>query len=130
MLNYGYAILYARVWQTILYRKLNPSESVLHVKQAGKPTFVYDVVEIFRAQTVDRTVVTLIQKKEPLLIHKGLLDEPTRKLLVANILERLNRYEKYRSKECRLNDIISLQIKEIAEFIEWGSTYKPYIAKW
>lgn len=130
LLNYGYALLYARVWQALLYRKLNPAESVLHVRQPGKPTFVYDVVELFRTQTVDRIVITLVQKKEPLTVRKGLLDEATKKLLIGNILERINRYEKYRSKECRLSDIISLQAKEIAEFVEWGTSYKPYIAKW
>lgn len=109
---------------------LNPAESVLHVRQPGKPTFVYDVVELFRTQTVDRIVITLVQKKEPLTVRKGLLDEATKKLLIGNILERINRYEKYRSKECKLSDIINLQTKEIAEFIEWGTSYKPYIAKW
>lgn len=50
LLNYGYAILYARVWKNILAAKLNPSIGVLHAKQDGKPTLVFDVVELFRAQ--------------------------------------------------------------------------------
>lgn len=63
LLNYGYAILYARVWKNILAAKLNPSIGVLHAKQDGKPTLVFDVVELFRAQMVDRVVISLIQKK-------------------------------------------------------------------
>lgn len=62
LLNYGYAILYARVWKNILAAKLNPSIGVLHAKQDGKPTLVFDVVELFRAQMVDRVVISLIQK--------------------------------------------------------------------
>lgn len=130
LLNYGYAILYTRIWRAVLFRKLNPTESVIHVPQPGKPTFVYDVIELFRAQAVDRVVISLIQKKEPLGLRQGLLDNDTKKLLVQNLAERINRYEKYRGNECRLCDIINLQVKEIAEYIENGTFYRPYIAKW
>ena len=130
LLNFGYAILYARVWQSLLHYKLNPMDSILHVGQPGKPTFVYDVIELFRAQAVDRVVISLVQKREWLVIAKGLLTEPTKKLLVQNVLERLNRYEIYRGREVRFCDIINLQVKAIADYISTGTTFKPYIAKW
>lgn len=53
-----------------------------------------------------------------------------KKLLVANIVERLNRYEMYRGRECRLCDIISLQVRDIGDYISSDSTYRPYVAKW
>jgi group II intron reverse transcriptase/maturase/CRISPR-associated endonuclease Cas1 len=131
LLNYGYAILYARVWQAILAAKLNPSMSVFHVYQSGKPTFVYDLVEIFRSQAVDRVVVGLIQKKEPLKMNGNFLDENTKKLLAQNILERLNRYERFRQKEMKFSGIIKLQAKEVSEFVmNRKKIFKPYIAKW
>lgn len=130
LLNYGYSILYARIWQAVLRQKLNPTISIIHVPQSGKPTFVYDIIELFRAQAVDRVVISLVQKKEPLSMKDGLLDSETKNLLVKNLAERINRYEKYRGMECRLCDIINLQIKEIAEYIGSGTKYKPYIAKW
>jgi CRISPR-associated endonuclease Cas1 len=131
MLNYGYAILYARVWKTVLSQKLNPSLSILHAYQPGKPTFVYDIVELFRAQVVDRVVITLIQKGEKLKMSKNMLSEPTKKLLVKHVLERLNRYEKYRGQEIQFVEIIRRQVREIAAFISGESKiYKPYIAKW
>ncbi len=130
MLNYGYAILYVRVWQALLGAKLNPYESIIHVRQNGKPTFVYDVVELFRSQVVDRVVISLIQKRIALQLNKGLLDESTRKILVKGILERLNRYEKYRGKELKLEQIIKQQAREIAGYYNDNTPYKPYIAKW
>lgn len=130
MLNYGYAMIYPRVWQALLWRRLNPTISVIHVPQQGKPTFVYDIIELFRAQAVERVVISLIQKKEPLAMSDGKLDASTRKLLVKNIFKRLNRYEKYRGVETRLTDIINTQVLEIANFIDSGATYRPYIAKW
>lgn len=130
MLNYGYAILYARIWQAVLSKKMNPTISVIHKPQAGKPTFVYDIIELFRTQAIDRVVISLIQKKEPLKLKQGLLDNDTKKLLVQNITERLNRYEKYRGNEHKLSDIINMQTKEIADYIDNNIRYKPYIAKW
>lgn len=130
LLNYGYAIMYARVWQAVLLAKLNPTESIIHVRQANKPTFVYDLIELFRSQAVDRVVIALIQKKEPLVMEKELLSENTRALLVRNILERINRYEKYRGEELKFTDIIIRQVKEIADYITDDNVYRPYIAKW
>lgn len=130
LLNYGYAILYTRVWQALLGAKLNPFDSIIHVRQSGKPTFVYDVVEMFRPQVVDRVVVTLIQKGKPLLVSDGLLDEESRKQLAQGVLERLNRYERYRGEELTMEQIIHRQAREIANWIDAGKHYKPYIAKW
>ena len=57
MLNYAYSFLYNRVWQALLGEGLNPMDGVLHKRQAGKPTLVFDVVELFRAQRADRVVI-------------------------------------------------------------------------
>lgn len=131
MLNYGYAILYARVWRAVLYRRLNPSDSVLHVPQSGKPTFVYDIIELFRAQAVDRVVISLVQKGLDLNVDKsGKLDDVTKNHLIMSISERLARYERYRTIELKLVDIIGKQVKEIADFIADDTAYRPYIAKW
>lgn len=130
MLNYGYAILYTRVWQALLGAKLNPFDSIIHVRQVGKPTFVYDVVEMFRSQVVDRVVISLIQRGKSLKIEKGMLDKETRQILSKSILERLQRYEKYQGEELKMEEIIRRQAKEIALWIETGKNYKPYTAKW
>lgn len=130
MLNYGYAILYNRVWQALLGARLNPFDSIVHCRQTGKPTFVYDMVEIFRAQVVDRVVITLIQKGVSLRTDNGLLATDTRRQLSQAVLDRLNRYENYRGEEITLEEIIRRQMNEIARFIEKDIRYKPYIAKW
>lgn len=85
---------------------------------------------MFRSQVVDRVVISLIQKGKNLKIEKGLLDNDTRRLLAKSILERLNRYEKYRGEEITMEEIIRRQAKEIAAWIETEKNYKPYISKW
>ena len=131
LLNYGYALLYARVWNAVLAQKLNPAIGVLHAPQPNKPVFVFDIVEMFRAQAVDRIVISLIQQGEPLHMNKNLLSDATKQLLIKNVLERFNRYEKYRSEQIRFIEVIHRQTKEIADFMtDEIKTFKPYIARW
>ncbi len=128
MLNYGYALVYPRVWQAILASKLNPYMGYVHY-QEGKPSLLYDVIELFRSQAVDRVVIALIQRQEPLKMQNTLLSDDTKKLLTRNVFERIYCYEKYRGNSLRLEQIIKQQVDEIADFIVSGKFYRPYIAK-
>ena len=130
MLNYGYAILYARVWKSLLKFQLNPYDSVIHVRQSSKPTFVYDIVEIFRPQAVDRVIISMIQRNEPVEIKNKLITEETKKLLIQNITERLYRREMYRNEKISFQTIIELQVKNIAEYIQHDTKFKVYKSKW
>ena len=130
MLNYGYAILYVRVWQALLAAKLNPFDSIIHARQEGKPTLVYDLVEVFRSQVVDRIVISLIQKGQDLQVRNGLLTDKTRQLLVKSVMERLARYEKYQGEEMKMEQIIQRQAKLLAKVFDGSAKYKPYVAKW
>jgi CRISPR-associated endonuclease Cas1 len=131
MLNYGYAILYARITQAIMKARLNPAISFLHVPQTHKPSLAFDIIELFRQQAVDRVVISLIQKKEKMEIVKGLLSNESKSKLTQNIYERLHRYETYRGEKRRFSDIISIQTSALAQYISGeADTYKPYIAKW
>lgn len=130
MLNYGYAILYVRVWQALLAARLNPFNSLIHVRQDNKPTLVYDMVEIFRSQVVDRVVISLIQKRHELEVRNGLLTDETRRLLVKSVMERLSRYEKYQGVEMTMAQIILRQARLLAKAFEGIEKFKPYVAKW
>lgn len=130
MFNYGYAILYVRVWQALLAAKLNPFESLIHVQREGKPTLVYDMIEIFRSQVVDRVVISLVQKGQNLEVRNGLLTDTTRQLLVKSVMERLARYEKYQGEEMKMEQIILRQAKLLAKAFEGTDKFKPYVAKW
>jgi CRISPR-associated endonuclease Cas1 len=130
MLNYGYGILYVRIWQALLAAKLNPFDSIIHARQEGKPTLVYDMVEIFRSQVVDRIVISLIQKGQDIEVRNGLLTDKTRQLFVKSVMERLARYEKYQGEEMKMEQIILRQAKLLAKAIEGTEKFKPYVAKW
>lgn len=130
MLNYGYTILYSRMSQALLAAQLNPYDSVIHVRQSGKPTLSYDFIELFRAQAVDRIVISILQKGEEAEISDGKLTENTKKVLVKKITERMYKYEKYRGESIMFENIIKKQAKEIANYFSEKIAYKPYKAKW
>lgn len=132
LLNYGYGILYSRIWEALIKARLDPNIGYLHANSKDRPAFVYDFIEEFRPQAVDRVVVALINKKQGVLKSTiNRLEENTRKLIAEKVIGRLNKPEKFRNKEMNLTAIINYQAMQLADFINGNiPTYKPYIAKW
>ena len=96
----------------------------------GNANLIFDMIELFRAQAVDRVVISLIQKKEVLGVKNGKLDESTRKKLTASVLERLNRKERYRGEMRSFVEIIDAQFRELIATMSTGNAFRPYLAKW
>lgn len=131
MLNYGYGILYSRVSEAIIRARLNPNLSYLHKPENNRPSLVYDLIEEFRQQGVDRVIFAIITKSKELKIENGQLDERTKKLVATKVIERLNAVEKFRDQEMRFFDIIQHQAFLLARFLEGeASQYRPYTSKW
>jgi len=130
-LNYGYAILYARVQNALLKAGLALHISFLHSLQEGKPTLVYDMIEEFRAFVVDRAIVSMINKNEPLKINsKGELSKESCHLIVQNVKERLGIYTKYRKSSKKVENVIQEQAYLLARDIRGEDIYKPFIGKY
>lgn len=130
LLNYGYGILYSRVWEAVIRAQLNPHISYLHAPRHDEPTLAYDLIEEFRQQVVDKSVFALITKGEDLKVVKGTLDDKTKSRLVEKVLERLNGKENFRGTEKRMIEIIRHQALSAAKFIKGTGKYKPYVGKW
>ncbi len=131
MLNYGYGILYARIWAAILKARLNPYLSFLHSSQNNKPSLVFDLIEEFRQPIVDRTIFALINRRESLTLTKGRLSISTKKKLVAHIMERLHQSHRFRGQQSTFGDIINFQARHLARVIQQkNKTYKPYSMKY
>lgn len=130
MLNYGYSLLYPRIWQALLKYQLNPQIGFVHYAE-GNSNLVFDFIELFRSQAVDKPVISMLRRRESCHVNQdGLLDDDTRKRLTGHIMERLNRHETYRGESRTLVEIINLQASELAESIAAGKTYRAYLAKW
>jgi len=132
LLNYGYGMLYPRVHHALVLAGLNPCVSFLHVPQDDKPTLVFDMIEEFRAQAVDRVIFGMITKGEELTLESQTqrLARETVQKIIRNILERLATPVPYRGQEKPLQEIIHLQAKLLAEHLYGRKRYRPYIASW
>ncbi len=131
LLNYGYGILYNRVLKAICMAGLIPTFSFLHAPQKGRPNLALDLIEEFRAPVVDRTIIALCTRGEPLIVHEGRLSSETRKLVAANVLERLNLPVNFKKKRLSITEIIEYQASLIGAYIkDKKRSYQPYIARW
>lgn len=131
LLNYGYGILYSRVWQAILRAGLNPTISYLHVDQPKKGSLVFDLIEEFRPQAVDRVIISMISKGVRMEMNGKYLSRETCRKVIQNVLERLNVPIKFRDREMSLAEIIHYQAKGLALYLEGKkSRYWPFIGKW
>lgn len=132
-LNYGYGILYGRIWEAVARAQLMEGFSYLHsgAEDRDQPSLTFDLIEEFRVQAVDRPVMAMIGREGPPKVADGLLTEDSRKLLARRVLERLGRIEAFRGERMRLQDIILGQARHLADYLT-GETkqYRPYIRKW
>ena len=120
----------ATIGSGMAWMKLSPTSGIA-VKNDSDTVLVFDLIELFRCQAVDRVVISMINKGERCAVDKdGKLLDDTRSVLTRRILDRMNRYENYRGESRTLSDIIDLQVADFARFITDGSTFRPYIAKW
>ena len=63
MLNYGYGILYRRIFDLCVQANLDPYIGLLHAEAYNRPVLVYDLIEPFRF-LVESTVFSLFAKGE------------------------------------------------------------------
>jgi group II intron reverse transcriptase/maturase/CRISPR-associated endonuclease Cas1 len=131
LLNYGYAVLRTRVALAAAQAGLSLSVSFLHALRDGKPTLTYDLIEEFRPQAVDRPVLAMINRGEPVATdNEGRLTPETRRLLIARIQDRLGSLIRYRGRQRTLDEIIHDQARVLAHHLMGEATYRPFIAKW
>jgi CRISPR-associated protein Cas1 len=131
-LNYGYGILYGQVERAIVLAGLDPYAGFVHVDRPGKPSLVLDLIEAFRQPVVDRAIFALFNQGATVALdERGLLTEASRKLIVARVLERLEKPEKYEGKKVPLRIIIQSQARSLATFLRGDrAAYEPFVVKW
>ncbi len=132
LLNYGYAILESRVHLALLRAGLSPQISFLHALQPkGQPTLAFDLMEEFRAQAVDRAVLAMLGRREPLQTDaQGLLTDTTRGRLIAQVYDRLATLVRFRRKELTLEEIIQHQAHLLVRHLKGEARYRAFAAKW
>jgi CRISPR-associated protein Cas1 len=131
LLNYGYGILYGRVWQAVAQQGLTAGMGFMHVEQKGKPALVFDMVEEFRQEAVDHPVVAAITRHQPLSLDKGRLTDETRSFVATQVLERLETPVRYHGTSTPLAEVIVSQAR-LLRYVLLGAApaYHTYHLKW
>jgi len=136
LLNYGYGVLKGEVWRAIHLASMDPYAGFLHADRWGRPSLVFDLMEEFRQQIVDRSVLRLVNRKQIKLVdftmenNKCKISDNARKKLITQILTRLDSYVKLNGKNIRLSDVIVHQSRLMAKFLIGEEDYKGFYLRW
>jgi CRISPR-associated endonuclease Cas1/group II intron reverse transcriptase/maturase len=130
LLNYGYGILYSRLWVVLARSGLNVNIGFLHKPQPGKAGLLYDFIEEFRAAAVDRTVFSLLNLAADLKVNEHGLDSDTRHLLARKVLERLQAKVRYHGESLPLQKVMELQAQLLVRHIENKDRYRCFVLPW
>lgn len=134
MLNYGYGILEGECRRAIHYAGLDPYGGFLHVDRPGKASLVYDLMEEFRQQVVDKSVLKIFSlgqvKPDEFTLENGVckMADSARKLLLSELLNKLEDQIRYNDKNMKWTDLILGQARGIAQYLR-GET-KAYTGFW
>jgi len=129
-LNYGYGILYSKVWASLMVAGLEPFAGFLHVDRPGKPSLVLDVVEEYRQPVVDRTVVAIFTRGTQVGMENGRLDLEARREVASRVLARLETPVPYEGKKVPLRAVMQAQAHHLAMAFRGERRYRPYRFRW
>jgi CRISPR-associated protein Cas1 len=129
-INYGYGILYTRVWGAVMLAGLEPFAGFLHVDRPGKPSLVLDMVEEFRQPVVDRALFAWLNKGGKLQLDEDGLSKETRTEIAERVNERLDGVETYEGKKHKIRHIIQEQARRLASFLRGQRRYEAFVSSW
>ena len=136
MLNYSYAILSSEILKSLHMSGLDPYAGFLHSDLYGRTSLVFDVMEEFRQQIVDRSILKIINlgqiEKDDFEIKKGFvyIGEDCRKLLVKTVLDKLNTDVTFNGVKKTYSDFIEVESKNIVDFLLYEKRYKTFYIRW
>lgn len=123
MLNYAYGILYSSVEKSCILAGLDPYIGIMHTDNYNKTALVFDLIEMYRGY-MDMIVFSLFSKR---MVQKSMFDKITggglwlnkegKRLLIANINEKLEEKIKYKGRMIKLGNIIEYDCHRIANEI-------------
>ncbi|MBQ6220769.1 MAG: CRISPR-associated endonuclease Cas1 [Methanosphaera sp.] len=134
MLNYGYAILASEITKIIITEKLDPYCGLLHADLNKRTSLTYDIIEEFRQQIVDKTVIALINRKqiteEDIDKRTNQLKKESKYILIKNIMDKIHKKISYENQEQEYSEIMQKQVKNIRKAIVNIEEYKGFKIKW
>ena len=134
MLNYAYAILASEITKSILASGLDPYCGFLHFDMNARTSLTFDLIEPFRQQIVDKTVIALINRKqvsvEDLDKRNNTLRLEARKIIVENILSKIHSTITYNNESTSYYEIIEKQSRDLRNLLLDGGDFNGFYLRW
>ncbi|MGC9517451.1 MAG: CRISPR-associated endonuclease Cas1 [Methanomicrobiales archaeon] len=136
LLNYGYGILRGQVWRSIHLSGLDPYAGFLHADRYGRASLVFDLMEEFRQQVVDKSVLKLLNKNKvnvsDFVVEDGLckISNDLRRSLITQVMKRLESEIKIDGRSRSWYDIIDFQAKLMVNFLLKKDNYQGFYWRW
>ncbi len=134
MLNYSYAILASEITKIIILEKLDPYCGFLHSDLNKRTSLTYDLIEEYRQQIVDKTVFSLINRKqitsEDIDKRTNMLKKESKYILTKSIMNKINTQINYNDEKLTYYQIMQKQVNNFKKAIEKDEKYKGFKIKW
>jgi len=134
LISFGNMMCYTLCLDSIYHTQLNPTISFLHEPGAMRYSLALDLAEIFKPILVDRTIFSLINKKQLRLQHfdkhlNGIwLSDLGRKVFIQAYEERLRETFKHQrmNKSVSYRTAVKYECHKLSRFLLTGEEYVPF----
>jgi len=139
LISFGNMVCYAQALDAIYHTQLNPTISFLHEPGARRYSLALDLAEIFKPILVDRTIFTLVNKREIQAKHFDnalngcFLNNTGKQVFLKALEERLKETIQHRTlnKKVSYKYLIRLECYKLVKYIlAMEPAYKPFKIWW
>lgn len=138
LISFGNMMCYTVCLDQIYHTQLNPTISFLHEPGARRYSLALDLSEIFKPMLVDRTIFTVLNKKQIQAsdfrqdINRCVLKEGAKKVFVQAFEERLKDTFKHRSlgRNVSYKHLVKLECYKLQKHLLGMEVYKPFKMLW
>lgn len=138
LISFGNMMCYAVCLDQIYHTQLNPTISFLHEPGARRYSLALDLAEIFKPILVDRTIFSVLNKKQIQAsdfrqdLNRCLLKDAARKTFVQAFEDRLKETFKHRSlgRHVSYKHLVKLECYKLSKHLLGMEEYKPFKMFW
>ncbi len=138
LVSFGNMMCYAACLSVIYHTQLNPTISFLHEPGARRYSLALDLSEIFKPVLVDRTIFSVINKKQIQpkdFDHQGqlcMLKKAAKQNFIRSFEERLKETIQHRKLKRKVSykQLVKMECYKLVKHVMGIEGYEPWKAKW
>ncbi|MDI9871149.1 type I-B CRISPR-associated endonuclease Cas1b [Flectobacillus roseus] len=138
LISFGNMMCYTMCLDQIYHTQLNPTISFLHEPGVRRYSLASDISEIFKPLLVDRTIFSVLNKKQIQAndfrqdTNRCVLKDSAKKVFVQAFDERLKETFKHRTlgRNVSYKHLVKLECYKLSKHILGIETYKPFKMMW